>query len=197
MPSNSTVRHKRGDVHPVTGLVYWDTLHGKERWRSAQMVRKWRKRLLAYVVAWQKSDLPRLRAAQKRLRDKHGVARNARSRGYRNAWKKRRKASDPLYKLGVNCSSCLRVALKRAGYAKSKRVSSLFGCTLAQLRDHLESNFKAGMSWNNYGYHGWHVDHKIPISSANSRREIYRLFHYKNLQPLWQKDNFSKGSKIL
>lgn len=195
--SASKTRPRRGDVHPVTGLVYWDTWRGQERWRPSAVVRKWRKRLMKYVIAWQKADLQRHRAAQKRLRDKHGVARNARSRGYRNAWKKKRRANDPVYKLGANCSSCLRVALKRAGYTKSRRVSSLFGCTLHELRDHLESKFTAGMTWDNYGYHGWHVDHKTPLSSANSRRDIYRLFHYKNLQPLWQKDNFSKGSKIL
>ena len=177
--------------------MYWDTLHGKERWRSASVVRKWRKRSLEYVKAWQKADLARHRACQKRLRDRHGVARNARSRDYRNIWKKIRRRKDPLYKLGVNLSSRLRSALKRASYSKSRRALSMFGCTLKRLKRHLESKFTTGMTWENYGYHGWHVDHKKPISSATSRRDLYRLFHYKNLQPLWQKDNFSKGSKIL
>lgn len=188
---------KRGDVDPKTGLVYWDTLYGVHRWRSAGTVAKWKKRLMRYVIAWQKADIPRHRACQRRLRERHGRARNARSRGFRNAWKKRQRKNNPIYALGVNCSSRLRIALKRAKYSKSVRVCSLLGCTLPELKSHLESQFTAGMSWSNYGYWGWHVDHRIPVSSAKNRAAMYRLFHFSNLQPLWQKDNFAKRDKLI
>ena len=53
------------------------------------------------------------------------------------------------------------------------------------------------MSWDNYGLHGWHIDHIIPISSAKTEEELYKLFYYTNLQPLWAIDNIKKGNKIL
>ena len=53
------------------------------------------------------------------------------------------------------------------------------------------------MSWENYGKDGWHIDHKIPLSSAKTDREIYELCHYTNLQPLWAKDNLKKSNKII
>jgi hypothetical protein len=53
------------------------------------------------------------------------------------------------------------------------------------------------MSWENYGFYGWHIDHIIPLCSAKNEEELKRLCHYTNLQPLWSTDNLSKGSKIL
>ena len=51
------------------------------------------------------------------------------------------------------------------------------------------------MSWDNYGE--WHIDHIIPLASATTEEGVLKLYHYSNLQPLWAKDNLSKGSKIL
>ena len=55
------------------------------------------------------------------------------------------------------------------------------------------------MSWENYGMHGWHLDHIIPCCSFNlqNEEELKKCFHYSNYQPLWAKDNLSKGGKIL
>jgi hypothetical protein len=53
------------------------------------------------------------------------------------------------------------------------------------------------MSWDNYGFYGWHIDHVIPLSSAKTEEEVYKLCHYTNLQPLWAEDNLKKGSKII
>ena len=51
------------------------------------------------------------------------------------------------------------------------------------------------MNWENYGL--WHIDHIIPISYAKSEEEIYKLNHYSNFQPLWAKDNLSKGNRFI
>lgn len=58
-----------------------------------------------------------------------------------------------------------------------------------------EKNIVDNMSWDNYGK--WHIDHIIPLSSANNEQEIYKLCHYTNLQPLWAEDNLKKNNKIL
>jgi hypothetical protein len=42
----------------------------------------------------------------------------------------------------------------------------------------------------------WNIDHIIPISSARTEEEIYKLNHYTNFQPLWWEENMAKGKKI-
>lgn len=80
---------------------------------------------------------------------------------------------------------------------KKGSIFTILGCSLEELIFHLESKFVDGMCWDNHGRDGWHIDHIKPLSSANNEEEIYKLCHYTNLQPLWAKDNLSKGSKII
>jgi hypothetical protein len=51
------------------------------------------------------------------------------------------------------------------------------------------------MNWDNHGE--WHIDHKIPLSTAKNEEELYKLNHYTNLQPLWSTDNLKKSNKII
>jgi hypothetical protein len=70
------------------------------------------------------------------------------------------------------------------------------GCTPGFLRNHLESLFKPGMTWNNYGE--WHVDHIVPLSWFPFDRDPSLHFvasHWTNLQPLWGRENVSKGAR--
>jgi hypothetical protein len=82
---------------------------------------------------------------------------------------------------------------------KSKRTQELIGCSIDQLREHIESLFKPGMSWDNYGVSGWHIDHIKPCSSFDLTdiEQQKACFNYKNLQPLWARENLTKGCKIL
>jgi hypothetical protein len=79
---------------------------------------------------------------------------------------------------------------------KSIHTEQILGCTFEQLRQHIESQWIEGMNWDNWTQDGWHVDHIIPLASAKTEDEIYRLNHYTNLQPLWALDNKSKGASI-
>lgn len=71
------------------------------------------------------------------------------------------------------------------------------GCSIKDLKTHLETKFKDNMSWKNYGLKGWHIDHIKPLSKFDLTKtsEIKKACHYTNLQPLWAFDNLSKGSK--
>lgn len=69
------------------------------------------------------------------------------------------------------------------------------GCSKEQLKAHLEAQFKTGMTWANYGSQ-WHVDHIIPLASAESVEHMARLNHYTNLQPLWAWENRAKGATV-
>lgn len=72
------------------------------------------------------------------------------------------------------------------------------GCSGQELKRYLESKFQPGMSWDNYGVHGWHIDHIVPLSSFNlSDPEDYKkACHYTNLQPMWAIDNIKKGGAL-
>lgn len=91
--------------------------------------------------------------------------------------------------------SSVRKAFKRKNYTKSSKTFEILGEEWSVVKSHFESLFKEGMSWENYGE--WQIDHIIPISSANTKEEIEKLCHYKNLQPLWKEENIFKSDKIL
>ncbi len=79
------------------------------------------------------------------------------------------------------------------------KFTEIVGCSLEFLKTYIESLWKTGMSWENYGVNGWHIDHIKPCASFDltdiEQRKI--CFHYTNLQPLWAHENLSKGKKIL
>lgn len=79
---------------------------------------------------------------------------------------------------------------------KNPRTLELVGCDYDYLMDYIESKFTEGMTWDNYGYYGWHIDHVIPVSSAKDNEDIHKLYHYTNLQPLWGTENLRKSNKF-
>ena len=108
-----------------------------------------------------------------------------------------RRKSCTSFKLIDTCRSRLKRALR--GKCKAARTIALLGCTPEQLKEHLESKFLPGMTWNNHGDgHGkWHVDHILPIAWFNLDSEPQQscAFHYTNLQPLWAIENQRKGAR--
>jgi hypothetical protein len=68
------------------------------------------------------------------------------------------------------------------------------GCSLTEARQHIESMFKPGMSWDNHGVTGWHIDHIEPLSRFNlsDREQFEAVCSIKNLQPLWYWENLAK-----
>jgi hypothetical protein len=112
-------------------------------------------------------------------------------------YEKFKRNSDVNYALRLNIRNRLKIYLKKCNFTKKNKTFDIVGCTPEFLKEHLEKQFKEGMSWENYGLYGWHIDHIIPLSSAKTEEEIYQLSHYTNLQPLWAEDNLKKGNKIL
>ena len=86
------------------------------------------------------------------------------------------------------------MAVKRN--TKSGHTIDLLGCSIDQLKNHLENQFKPGMSWSNYGK--WHIDHIRPCASFDMRnpKDQKVCFNYKNLQPLWAIQNLTKKDRI-
>ena len=117
-------------------------------------------------------------------------------RYYYNEYKRNRKLNDPTFKLTETVRVRLYSYLKTKSIVKNKITFDIIGCTPPELKDYLEKQFVNGMSWDNYGYYGWHIDHIIPLSSAKTEEEIYKLCRYTNLQPLWAEDNLAKSNKL-
>lgn len=88
--------------------------------------------------------------------------------------------------------------IKLSSGRKNQKTEQLLGCTIPELMRHLESKFQTGMSWDNYGLRGWHIDHKTPCAAFDlTDEEQQRIcFHHTNLQPLWSTENWSKSSKL-
>jgi hypothetical protein len=108
-----------------------------------------------------------------------------------------RRRQRPYEKLAATIRSRVRSVLK-LGY-KSANTETLLGCSVKELQTYIELRFLPEMTWQNYGFYGWHIDHIKPLSSfdLNNPEEQQKAFHYTNLQPLWAKDNLQKHAKVL
>ena len=125
---------------------------------------------------------------------------NKKNRSKITAYHKVWEETQPLYKLSRSISAGINTSLKYNGISKNRRRwEDLVGYTKEELRDHLESLFQSGMTWENKGE--WHIDHIIPKSffvySSTEDTEFKYCWSLDNLQPLWAKDNLSKNDKIL
>jgi len=102
----------------------------------------------------------------------------------------KRNRNDLIFRITGNLRHRVNQAIK--GNNKSTKSLKLIGCSIQNLKNHLELKFTKGMSWSNYGK--WHIDHIRPCVSFNlsKSKEQRKCFHYTNLQPLWARDNLVK-----
>lgn len=120
----------------------------------------------------------------------------------RNAeYKKERRQNDIQYKIACNLRS--RVSAVVRGKIKSGSSVQDLGCSVKELKQHLESQFYSHpetgetMTWDNYSLKGWHIDHVKPLASfdLSNREQFLKVCHYTNLQSLWAEENLRKSNK--
>ena len=114
---------------------------------------------------------------------------------YYREYNKKRRNTEPLFKLTVTLRNRVNIAIKKKFWNKKNSTADILGCDCLTIKKYIESKFTDGMNWSNHGE--WHIDHIYPLSKAKDENELYKLCHYTNLQPLWAKDNLSKGGKII
>lgn len=158
-------------------------------------------------------DRLNLEARIRRSKNRDGRCKRQRER------QKERMLTDPIYALTRTLRRRFTDALKNQCCNKTTSALKLLGCTIPELKQHLESQFLEGMTWGNRGpgflqkggkpildengmtilVNQWHIDHIIPCDSFNLSdiEQQKKCFHFSNLRPLWAKDNISKGAKIL
>ena len=110
----------------------------------------------------------------------------------------KRMQRDPSFALKCHLRARLSNMIREGRAVKMASAVILVGCTLAELRGHIERQFNRGMSWANYG-RVWHIDHIIPCAMFDLTEEGQQrlCFHYLNLRPLRAEENMRKNSRLL
>jgi hypothetical protein len=145
---------------------------------------------------WNKKNPEKRRAMQKKY-EKTEKGKSTRQKSAKKRFERIRHT--PEYKIEHALRERVRKAVARDKGVKQKLTKELIGCDINTLKSHLESQFQEGMNWENHGSFGWHIDHIIPCTAFDltKEEEQKKCFHYKNLQPLWWKENIQKSNKIL
>ncbi len=145
------------------------------------------------------NNLEKVRAEAAKSQRKNREHRNEYKRKWREENKDRIKAMMPFsQKISLGISARIRNCIY--GKKNGRPWESIVGFTLKELIEHLEKNFMEGMTWGNYGKFGWHIDHIKPISffafTTADDKGFRACWSLTNLQPLWAKDNLTKGAKV-
>ena len=159
-----------------------------------------KEKILEKKKAYDKANKEKVAEYQKA----HYQANKEKIRNQHKGYERQRYKSNPLYKLKrIYRNSCAR-AFNSIGNKKNNKSLKLLGLKdWEEFAEHLSKQFydhpETGeeMTFDNHGLYGWHIDHIIPISSVKTEKDIIKLCHYTNLQPLWAEENLSKSNKIL
>jgi hypothetical protein len=172
----------------------------QQRIKNSELVKKrkaeWQKSLSpekrreSYLRYWNKNK----EAIRARSREK---ARSPEQKEKTRAAEKKR-MEKPCYKIRKNLSRSLSSICSRQGHSRYGSILDYLGCSVDQFRNHLESQFKRGMSWSNYGT-AWHIDHIIPCAAFDHSNPKYvaQCWHWTNLRPLYASENMFKSDKII
>lgn len=103
--------------------------------------------------------------------------------------------NDPQFKLHARLNTRIRDVLQKQGTIKSAKTSELIDAPVKEFKEYLSANWEPGMTWDNYGRDGWHVDHIRPCASFDLTDEEQQrvCFNWRNLRPMWGSENISKS----
>lgn len=133
---------------------------------------------------------------EQELKERASIAKKNNAKSNRESSRKR-KIIDPGFRVQCNLRHRLKEIMGRVKRGGTEHRNNLTGCTTRQLAKHLESTFKRGMNWDNYGTR-WHVDHIIPCASFDQTdaKQRAQCWHWTNLRALEAKKNMEKSDTI-
>jgi|694.fasta_scaffold32751_3 hypothetical protein len=164
----------------------------------------WARKAQATPERWA-AHLDALAPAQSRYRARHpdrkkasGSYASPASKERRRERSKARRRGDLSFSVACSLRSRLCSAVKN-GQKTGSAIRDL-GCTVDDLKAHIESQFQPGMTWNNRGVGDgrWSIDHDYPCSQADltDRAQLLAVCNWRNLQPMWHGDNVRKGDEV-
>jgi len=218
------VPHADPEARRASSKAYYQRNRERRRVQAKAAYQKNKARLRELNRAWRQRNPERTRQLnrewdrrnaerrRRRARERYQSMTPERAAALRESWKRYRErnrekirsrnkariATDPGYKFAQLLRSRVGKALKEQHAAKAFKTIDLVGCSMHDLLAHFERHFQPGMSWQNYGRHGWHVDHIVPCAAFDlSRPDQQKIcFHYTNLRPAWESDNVRRQSRI-
>jgi len=164
-----------------------------------------KERLALYNKKWKEENKEKLEEYRLANREKFLMAskewqKNNRERANKSHIKyvRNRIKRDSLFKFKQITRSLINKSFNRANgkFIKNRKSEEILGCSLDCFKEYILSKCPEGTKLEDFHQFGYHIDHIIPISLANSEQEVMKLCHYTNLQPLWWSDNISKSNKI-
>ena len=174
---DSVHRYNTSEKRKIVSMRYASTEKGKETNKKAHTKYRLSPKGRAYKSAYQNTD---------------------KYKAWKNQYKRNRYQNDVEYQIEVKLRNRIKHILRRFNSKKDTTVA-LLGCSIKYFKHHIESQFDEGMTWENYAFDTWHIDHIMPCSSFDltKEEEQKKCFHYTNQQPLWAEENMKKGTKIL
>lgn len=116
-----------------------------------------------------------------------------------NEYARQRYFTDPQWNMNMKLRRRVDRVLRQRKISKSTKTMELLGCTYVEFNIYIESRFTPNMSWDKILSGEIHLDHIRPCASFDltdiEQQKV--CFHYSNLQPLWAKDNLSKGARLI
>lgn len=145
-------------------------------------------------IVYRKENVEKIKEYGKKYRKENVNKERTRQKEYRknnlnklNEKRRKRCSSDTKYRLTKNLRCRLWTAIKKYGTKKSACTFDLVSCDIDFFIKYIELKFTNGMTWENYGNNGWHIDHIQPcaVFDLSDPEQQKQCFHYTNLQPLW------------
>jgi hypothetical protein len=191
---------KQGDTRSDGKVFFRYDVNGREYWyeknKYKELVKKKKKNKKIYYHENQKEQNEKLKIWRKLNTNKlieYSKRKYCKNKERYSFLFKKRFAEDSKFKLKVATRNLIGQCFKRKSFKKNSKTEKIIGCSFENFKAHIESQFKSGMSWDNWGE--WHIDHIMPVSMAKTEDEIIRLNHHRNLRPLWAHENLSKSDK--
>jgi len=173
-----------------------DTIKNIKKDRS-EYYKQYRLKNLERIKANSKEHAKKIRDKRLTYLKEYREKNKDKTRTYQRTYNKKRYNDDTCYKIKKLLRCRINEMLRKQFIIKDTTSFSLVGCSIEYFLSYIESKFKSGMTWDNHGIKGWHIDHIIPLASAgNDKEQAKRLCHYTNLQPLWWHENLSKKDKF-
>lgn len=162
--------------------------------RMYNMMYRWatKEKQTEYKRRWRQKHPETVAATRKKYR----LANLEKCKARESAYRRNKYRNDLGFRLTVKLRNSLIRATRRGYFGRSTAMQHL-GCDIPTFIRYIECQWEEGMTWENHGVHGWHIDHIRPVSSIDPKNEdeVAYVFHYSNMQPMWGKENWHKHAK--